>query len=222
MKQILSVVFLTLMALLPGSCTIVKNYYILDGKEVTHPEGEPLLTYDPAPPTHIRQARLVKPASHYDPTDSETFPVYEDVHTVAEPPSSRPADRVAIWCTETATYVADITEQHWGRHFFQLKSDTYIRDVKTGKRYYVVSHPPFVLNQSYFIQAPPGQYNCTVAVFPPLPRTCTVIDIVEGDVTDVVKGAPGWGGGIRLQGVAVARLQANQHLTEYKAVRVVE
>ena len=222
-------------AFLLASCTVVKNYYILDGESISletlnaarkatppHYGEENLLTYDPAPPLHIRQARLVKPATNYDPTDSETFPVYEDVHTVAEPLSSRTIDHVAIWCPDTATYVADITEQHWGRHYYQLKSDTYIRDVKTGKRYYVISHEPFVLNQSYFLQAPPGQYNCTVAVFPPLPRTCTVIDIMEGDVTDVVKGAPGWGGGVKLRNVSVARLQANQYITEFKPVKVVE
>ena len=226
-----------LFTLLFSSCTVVKNYYILDGESVTleslkaarkvtlDGDGageEVLLTYDPAPPLHIRQARLVKPATDYDPTNMDTFPVYEDVHTVAAPLSTRQIDRVAIWCTDTATYVADITEQHWGRHYFQLKSDTYIRDVKTGKKYYVLSHEPFQLNQSYFMQAPPGQYNCTVAVFPPLPRTCTVIDIMESDVTDKVKGAPGWGGGIKLRNVSVARLQANQYITRYQAVKVVE
>ena len=228
-------IHILLFTLLLGSCTIVKNYYILDGESITLESlksarkaglpgtgKEALLTYDPAPPLHIRKARLVIPATNYDPTNSATFPVYEDVHTVAAPLSGRQIDRVAIWCTDTATYVAAITEQYWGRHYFQLKSDTYIRDVKTGKRYYVISHEPFVLNQSYFLQAPPGQYNCTVAVFPPLPRTCTVIDIVEGDVTDVVKGAPGWGGGVKLRNVSVARLQANQYITEYKPVKVIE
>ncbi len=220
-----------------ASCTVVKNYYILDGKEVDMKHVNSLnaslpatdvgrgggsITYDVAPPVHIREARLVKSAIQYDPTDSETFPVYTDVQTVAEPVSDRTIDCVALWCTKDATYLAYVTEQHWGRHYYQLKSDTYIRDVKTGKKYFVVGHPPFPLDVSYFINGLPGQHNCTVCIFPPLPISCTVIDIVESDVTDKVKNAPGWGGGIKLYNVPVSKLQSNQYITKFQEVKVVD
>ena len=237
MKRIHLLCALCLLCVLCASCTVVKNYYILDGKEMSMKSlnnqkaslpiegkgrGGGLLFYDPAPPQHIHSAELVQPATHYDPTDSGTFPVYTNVHTVAEPVSDRTIDRVALWCTKDATYLAEVTEQHWGRHYYQLKSDTYIRDVKTGKKYFVVSHSPFPLDVSYFINGMPGQHNCTVSIFPPLPPSCTIIDIVESDVTDKVKNAPGWGGGIKLYSVPVSRLQANQYITKYQEVKVVE
>ncbi len=249
MKRIHLFCALCLLLVLCASCTVVKNYYILDGKEMSmkslkaisqssfsimekamgrrtllgnEGQGDSLLTYDAEPPQHIREARLVKPVTNYDPTDSETFPAYEDVQTVAEPVSDRMIDRVALWCTKDATYLAFVTEQHWGRHYYQLKSDTYIRDVRTGKKYFVVSHPPFPLDVSYFIYGLPGQHNCMLSIFPPLPPSCTLIDIVESDVTDKVKNAPGWGGGIKLYGVDVSRLQANQYISKYKPIKVVE
>ena len=115
-----------------------------------------------------------------------------------------------------------MTDQYWDMHYHQLRSDTYIRDSKTGKKYYVTDHCGLPLDKSYHIKGVTGQHVCTLSKYPPLPPECTTIDIIEGDVTDDVKNGLSWGGGIKMRNISIAMLQANQYITKYKEVKVIE
>jgi hypothetical protein len=183
------------------------------------------ITYDEAPPD-IRRPTLSKPAQNYDPTEMETFPEYVNPHTVDKPLSTRPLNArdeslIALWCTKDSTYLVSVNEQHWTRHYFQWSKETYIKDVKTGKKYYLDHLQGLPIGMTYFIIGVPATYFCTVAVFPPLPKKCTVIDIVEGDITDKVKNAPGWSGGLKLYNVPVHTLQSHKYIANYKEWKII-
>ncbi len=178
------------------------------------------ITYDEAPP-EIRRPTLLKPANNYDPTDMATFSEYGNLHTVEEPLGTYDESSIALWCTKDSTYLVCVNEQHWTRHYFQWSKETYIKDVKTGKKYYLDHLQGLPIGMTYFIIGVPATYFCTVAVFPPLPKKCTVIDIVEGDITDKVKNAPGWSGGLKLYNVPVHTLQSHKYIANYKEWKII-
>lgn len=244
MKKIL---FLIGAVMLMAGCTIQKNYYFsvendadmakvrnwletnmkdiksggVKAKAVRSSVKSDVIHYD-EPPVHIRSPRLLHSPESYNPEDQTTFPVYTDVQTVAGPLDSSLINRIAIWCTKNATYLAQVTEQHWDMHYHQLRSGSYIRDSKTGKKYYVIDHCGLPLDKSFHIKGVTGQYVCLLAKYPPLPPDCTRIDIIEDDVKDNVKNGLSWSGGTKMRNVSIATLQANQHITIYREVKVIE
>lgn len=226
------------------SCTITKTYNITVSDEndiekvrelISHnPKGATfkvstlgndqkdtdVIKYDEAP--KVNRPRLITPANNYNPTDMSTFATYNDTMAVAPPLITDMLSETAIWCTKEHTYVGHIYQMGWDRTFYQMKSGSYIRDCKTGTKYYVSSGSGLPLDETYFIQGIAGEYLCFVDIYPPLPKTCTVIDIIEADATDEVENSPGWGGGIKLSNVRVADLQKNQKILNYKKTKVIE
>lgn len=179
------------------------------------------IQYDTRLP-ELHEAKLITPANNYNPTDMATFPVYGDPHWVSDPGSDSMEDCVALYCTPEKTILCSVSRLYWDRHYFQLKSGTYIRDCVTDKKYYVQNHCGYPLDQTYFIDGVTGGWICMSSEFPPLPPTCTVIDIFEPDVNENVEGTPGWSGGLKLFEVPVERLQHNQFITEYKKIKVIK
>lgn len=170
------------------------------------------ITYDTEGPTNIRVPKLIEPSKGYISSDQSTFPVYADAQTVAQPLSWYGKAKLAIWCTKEATYVATINYHVPGRASYQYFSDTYIRDCRTNKKFFVKGQLGLPLDQKYFIDGITGETICTVAVFPPLPKACTVIDLIsphEYQFDTCV-------------GMSVAELQANQKLTEYVKTKIIE
>lgn len=241
MKKYISIILGCAMLM---SCTITKNYHftVSDEKDLRKvreliannseranfnvttlskdKKDTDVIKYDKAP--IINPPRLITPANNYNPTDMSTFAVYNDTMSVAPPLLTDELSKTAIWCTKEHTYVGHIYQMGWDRTFYQMKSGSYIHDCKTGTKYYVSSGSGLPLDETYFIQGIAGEYLCFVDIYPPLPETCTVIDIIEADATDEVENSPGWGGGIKLSNVRVADLQKNQKILNYKKTKVIE
>lgn len=180
------------------------------------------INYDASAPTHIRIPQLIEQPGEYNPADKYTFPIYGNPHTVEQPLRDEGIETYAIWCTKQATYLAYVTSQYWDLHYHQQRHETYIRDVKTDKKYYITEALGLPMDKSYNIKGVAGTYVCFVLKFPPLPASCTKIDIVEGSTTDVVENGLGWHSSKPLHNISIADLQANQLITKYKEIKVIE
>ena len=157
------------------------------------------------------EPRLLSMHENYDPMDYGTWPSYEAPGTVGRNDGSR-VDRTVLWCTKKATYMFCIYKLHWDSMYFQDSSNEYIRDTKTGKKYYIQEHIGAPLDVTYWIKGHAGDYIYSVSVFPPLPKTCTHIDIGQDTHPETVPGTTGWSRPETLTNIPVSELQAHQHL----------
>jgi len=158
------------------------------------------------------EPRLLSMHENYDPMDYGTWPCYEAVCTVA-PRGGGLADRTAIWCTKKATYVFTIYKQHWDNMYFVANASEFIRDSKTGKKYYVKEHMGAPLDVSYWIKGHAGDYIYSVSIFPSLPKTCTLIDLGEDTHPEKVPGTTGWEiENDNVKNIPVSELQAHQYM----------
>ena len=180
------------------------------------------INYDASAPNHIRIPQLIERPGGYNPADKYTFPIYGNPHTVEQPLRDEGIETYAIWCTKNATYLAYVTSQYWDLHYHQQRHETFIRDVKTDTKYYITEALGLPMDISYNIKGVAGTYVCFVLKFPPLPASCTKIDIVEGSTTDVVENGLSWYSSKPLHNVSIADLQANQYITKYKEIKVIE
>lgn len=180
------------------------------------------INYDASAPNHIRIPQLIERPGEYNPADKYTFPIYGNPHTVEQPLRDEGIETYAIWCTKNATYLAYVTSQYWDLHYHQQRHETFIRDVKTDTKYYITEALGLPMDISYNIKGVAGTYVCFVLKFPPLPASCTKIDIVEGCTTDVVENGLSWYSSKPLHNVSIADLQANQNITKYKEIKVIE
>ncbi len=180
------------------------------------------INYDASAPNHIRIPQLIERPGEYNPADKYTFPIYGNPHTVEQPLRDEGIETYAIWCTKNATYLAYVTSQYWDLHYHQQRHETFIRDVKTDTKYYITEALGLPMDISYNIKGVAGTYVCFVLKFPPLPASCTKIDIVEGSTTDVVENGLSWYSSKPLHNVSIADLQANQNITKYKEIKVIE
>lgn len=179
------------------------------------------LIYDTVP--QFRLATLKKPAENYDPEDYNTFAIYTHPHTVAPQPDKSDIERMAIWCTKEATYLAIVDEQMWTKRYHQTSREFHLRDSRTKKTYPIVKVLGYPLEQVYWIEGIPGEWRCRVLVFPPLDKHCTKIDIInDGPKPKHVKGTTGWGFRASHYNVSVYRLQMQQHIATFKETVVVE
>lgn len=162
-----------------------------------------VIRYDSLPPMHIRTPKLLEVPAEYDPDDRNTFPVYGDVHTVDLPLGTRTEHHLAIWCTREATYLAEVNQMYWDERSFYDSSKSYICDSKTGEKYLKQKVVGLPIDQKYRIKAAEGQWFCSISVYPPLPESCSVIDI-------------GWENKTELYGMSISTLQNNQRITKFK------
>lgn len=157
------------------------------------------------------EPRLLSMHENYDPMDYGTWPSYEAPGTVAKK-DGRLVERTALWCTKNATYMFCIYKLHWDNMYFLSNSSEYIRDSKTGKKYYIREHIGAPLDVTYWIKGNAGDYIYSVSVYPPLPKTCTHIDIGQDDHPETVPGTTGWSHPETITNIPVSELQAHQHL----------
>lgn len=179
------------------------------------------LTYDSIP--HFKLATLKRPAENYNPEDYNTFAVYTHPHTVAPLYYTGETDNMAIWCTKKATYLAIVDEQKWTSRYHQTSKDFHLRNSQTGETYPIQKLLGYPLEQTYWIEGLPGEWRCRVLVFPPLPKHCTTIDIInDGPKPKDVKGTTGWGIRRSLYNISVSKLQTQQSIATYRETIVVE
>lgn len=193
-----------------------KEFNLLDIEEFddTH------ITYDKSLPKIIKP-KLIREAMNYSKYDKNTFPIYGNESAVVPPTQKGSINTTAMWCTKECTYVVTLHQTEWDMHYFQMSSESCIVDRKTGEKYLIKETLGLPLDMSYFIKSASGEWICTVDVYPPLPETCTTIDLLEGIVEDNVQNGAYWGGGIILQNVPVARLQANQDIVNFKKTQII-
>lgn len=217
---------LLLGGMLMASCTI-NRYYIVgpNGCNATKANGTPVLMkpicYDPSLP-NVPELTVIKDASAYNKEDKHTFPIYGNEAAVA-PPIGWKGPRVAIWCTKECTVLANISQLAWDMHYFQETSDSYIEDALTKKKYFIKgSYDGLPMDTSYFIKGASGEWICFFTVYPPLPKSCTLINLGRGRVTDVVKNGPGWCNEPNLRNIPVELLQQNQRFIRFRKTRIIE
>ena len=158
------------------------------------------------------EPQLLSMHENYDPMDYGTWPVYSTPCVAAIAPKGK--DKVsstALWCTKKATYMFSITE-HWQNRIFTSTSTEFIRDSKTGKKYYIKEHKGAPLDVSYWIKGHEDEYIYMVGIYPPLPKSCTHIDIGQDVEPDQVPGATAWVKNPVITNISVSYLQANQYL----------
>ncbi|MCH5179033.1 MAG: hypothetical protein J1F13_05050 [Prevotellaceae bacterium] len=206
------------------SCIVVnKAYYYSDdaGKYVKASKNKTIvadttaderLHYDSGSIVFV-EPTLVKEEDNYDSYDYNTWACYKPVFYVMPPePMNSRADKYAFWCTPEFTYVVEMNRLHWDKMYFQSTSTSYIRDVKTGKKYYPNRHIGAPLDHSYWVEGKAGKWVASVYIFPPLPPTCTVVDIGDDKTLETVPGTTGWANPPVIKNVRVSDLQANQKM----------
>lgn len=215
---------------LPKEVRRIRFWHLCDWLEENYNElslldmeifDEKTIAYDDALP-EIITPKLIKEAVKYSKYDKHTFPVYGDEATVVTPTATDKLNTTAVWCTKNATYVATLWQINWDLHYFQQSSNSCIVDCKTGEKYKIKSTLGLPLDMSYNIKGASGEWVCNVDVYPPLPETCTTIDIMEESIGDNVQNGPGWGGALHLSNVPVARLQANQGIVKFRKTAIVK
>lgn len=157
------------------------------------------------------EPRLLSMHEDYDPMDYGTWPYYEAACTVA-PCEGGVEERTALWCTKKATYMFTIYRLHWDNMYFVSNSTEYICDSKTGTKYYVKEHKGAPLDVTYWIKGHAGDYIYSVSIYPPLPKTCTHIDIGQDSHPETVPGTTGWSRPETIKNIPVSELQAHQYL----------
>lgn len=179
--------------------------------------------YDPVGPD-IKVPVLKQPSKDYNPMDYNTFAIYTGVHTVKEPKSRSPKDSYAMWCTKKGTYLVKAVKTHWNEFYSNHTSSMTIRDSRTHKEYALRKVWGLPLDETYWIHAVAGESLCRVYEFPPLPRSCSVIDIIYDRPTklEVIPGTTGWSGGENQYFLDVVQLQGNQHLMDYVETIIVK
>lgn len=180
------------------------------------------ITYDKSLPK-VPKLKTIQDASHYNKYDKYSFPIYGDEWAVAPiSATENTVNTTAIWCTKECTVVASAHRLFWDKHYFQQSSESYIVDCKTGEKYKIKGqYGGIPLDVSYNIQGISDEWICTFDIYPPLPETCTTIDIVEAHVHDNVQNGPGWGGPPAFRNIPVSRLQANQNIVNFQKTKIV-
>lgn len=181
------------------------------------------ITYDTSLPK-IPKRKVIQDASYYNKHDKYTFPIYGDEWAIAPiNATENSVNTFAIWCTKECTILARTNRLGWDKHYFQNPSESYIVDSMTGEKYKVKGqYDGAPLDVSYNIQGVSGEWVCSFEIYPPLPETCTVIDIVEGAVNDNVQNGTCWSCATNLRNVPVARLQANQNIMKFQKTKIVK
>ena len=156
------------------------------------------------------EPQLLSMHENYDPMDYATWPSYKAAATVA-PQGEDFVNRTALWCTKKATYMFTIYKVHWDNMYFSSSSTEFIRDSKTGKKYYIKEHVGAPLDVTYWIKGHEGDYIYSVGIYPPLPKNCTHIDVGQDTHPEYVPGTTGWSKSETITNIPVRQLQANQY-----------
>ena len=157
------------------------------------------------------EPQLLSMHENYDPMDHGTWPAYFIPCVAAvDPQSDDVVERTALWCTKKATYMFSISE-HWENRVYTTTATEFIRDSKTGKKYYVKENKGAPLSVSYKIKGNEGKYIYSVSIYPPLPKNCTHIDIGEDVEPEKVPNVTNWVKTPTIKNIPVRQLQANQY-----------
>ena len=85
------------------------------------------IQYDDSVPD-FRRAVLTDEAKEYSPLNHNTFATYSKPYTVRYPNADNDVEKMAIWCTREATFLARIHKIHWNKMYFHNSAKQYLRD----------------------------------------------------------------------------------------------
>lgn len=185
-----------------------------DGKETAgwSPAGIQTLQYDKKlKKDAVAEPKLISSQEDYDPMDYNTWPCFEmPAGTVKDGSSRGRKDDIILLCTKKATYLFEIHQMMWDKMYFHSSATSFIRDSRTGQKYYVKDHVGAPLDVCYWMQGKAGRLFYSVSIYPPLPKTCTVVDIGQDSHPETAPGTTGWARQETLMKIPVRELQANQ------------
>lgn len=179
------------------------------------------IQYDDSVPDFSR-ALLVSEAKNYDDMDINSFAVYTKPYTVNNPRTENQIEKMAIWCTKNATYLAQIHKIHWNKMYFRNSSKMSIRDSKTGDYYYIRHCLDYPMDSTFWINSIAGEWIVIVNEFPPLPKECTFIDILdESEAPKKTDDNTGCTKNIGYRGIRVSALQMQQSKMDFKETIII-
>ena len=179
------------------------------------------IQYDDSVPDFSR-ALLVSKAKNYDDMDINSFAVYTKPYTVNNPRTENQIEKMAIWCIKNATYLAQIHKMHWNRMYFRNSSKMSIRDSKTGEYYYIRHCLNYPMDSTFWINSIAGEWIVIVNEFPPLPKECTFIDILdESEAPKKSDGNTDCTKNIGYRGIRVSALQMQQSKMDFKETIII-
>ena len=171
-----------------------------DGQTATERD----VVYDEDCPA-IYEARLIKPSHNYKKLEWDSYAVYGDVPIVSSiKHTGNPTDKMTIWRTKEATFLAVVMRLGWVRSFFSYSDSIYLRDCDTGEKYPIIEVVNFPFNQDFFIEGVPGDHIYMLLKFQPLPESTRYIDYYEPYVTQDYA--------LEYNKLSIAALEANHHI----------
>lgn len=174
------------------------------------------ILYDDSVPD-FRRAVLIDEAKEYSPMNYNTFATYSKPYTVRNPNADNDVEKMAIWCTREATFLARIHKIHWNRMYFHNSSKQYLRDCRTGQCYYIQHCIDYPMDSTFWIKSIAGEWITMVDVYPPLHKECIKIDIMCGEKEpEHIDGTTGWARQQDYLGIRTAALQLQQSKMKFK------
>ncbi len=169
----------------------------IDNRPITKDLNNP---YDDAP--QFKRARLVSEEKDYNEDDSETWPIYSDVHLI-KPVNN---NTLALWRTKDATYLAIARKlnrmQQYYDYFDDIPLERHLSD-KNGGYYKLLKVIGFPTDKVFWVNGYSGDYFAYVMVFEPLPEDVSVFSYYLNDKIEL------------FQNLNVNELRKNQSLFEY-------
>ena len=159
--------------------------------------------------------KLVKEeAPNYTKSDGHAWAVYTDAHLI-KPEGN---EKMALWRTPEATYLAHGIEQNWMREYFGVHSGTVLVD-ESGNRYKLKELVGFPIDHNFWMEGYSGDYFALVYVFEPLPLNVETISFMEPDGEPFKAWGANWDGQAAM-GLDVDALRQNQSLFEYNKRKI--
>ena len=179
------------------------------------------IQYDNSVPDFSR-ALLVSKAKNYDDMDINSFAVYTKPYTVNNPRTENQIEKMAIWCTKDATYLAQIHRIHGSSMDCRDSGQMSIRVGNTGASYYVRHCLDYAMGSTFWINSIAGEWIVIVNEFPPLPKECTFIDILdESEAPKKTDDNTGCTKNIGYRGIRVSALQMQQSKMDFKETIII-
>ena len=187
----------------------VPNWHMRGWELTLNRESDNTTFYDKAPEYHL--PKLVKEEdTNYTKSDGHAWAVYTDAHLI------KPAgdEKMALWRTPEATYLARGIGQNWMREYFYINPNTMLVDER-GNCYKLKETLGLPSNEHVFwMEGYSGDFIAFIHVFEPLSEGAQSVSYIEPDGEPFDSWAANWKGETIMH-LNIENLRKNQHLFEY-------
>lgn len=187
----------------------VPNWFMRGREFHLNRESDKAAFYDKAPEYHL--PKLVKEeAPNYTKSDGHAWAVYTDAHLI-KPEGD---EKMALWRTPEATYLARGIEQNWMREYFYINPNTMLVDER-GNCYKLKETLGLPCNEHVFwMEGYSGDFIAFIYVFEPLSESAKSVSYIEPDGEPFDSWAANWKGETIMH-LNIENLRKNQHLFKY-------